>query len=135
MIGQATINQSSVVFFQKRTSYQILVSTDIVSVLEGLQLYYDSHGHLTSDSCECFFVKADIALWLGVSGRTPRCILKCCCRLSQRLLGDGGQKSHEWWRWRETFIPAMYYLFLLLEIAEAVAEANIHFYPLKMERL
>lgn len=50
-------------FSHGRTSYQILVSTDIVSVLEGLQLYYESHGHLTSDSCECFFVNADMALW------------------------------------------------------------------------
>lgn len=50
-------------FFHGRTRYQILVSTDLVSVLEGLQLYYESHGHLTSDSCECFFVNADIALW------------------------------------------------------------------------
>lgn len=32
-------------------------------MLEGLQLYYESHGHLTSDSCECFFVNADMALW------------------------------------------------------------------------
>ena len=49
----------------KKISYQIPVSTDTVSVLEGLQLYRASHGHLTSDSCECFFVNADIALWLS----------------------------------------------------------------------
>ena len=46
----------------KKISYQILVSTDAVSVLEGLQLYRESHGHLTSDSCECLFVNAGNAL-------------------------------------------------------------------------
>lgn len=63
IIGLTEIHHSSEIFFPwKKTSYRILVSTDVVSVLEGLQLYYESHGHLTSDSCECFFVNADIAL-------------------------------------------------------------------------
>lgn len=98
-------------FSHGRTSYQILVSTDIVSVLEGLQLYYESHGHLTSDSCECFFVNADIALWLRVSGRTPRCIFKCCCRLSGCILGEGGQKCHESLPWTDTCILSHILLF------------------------
>lgn len=100
-------------FSHGRTSYQILVSTGIVSVLEGLQLYYESHGHLTSDSCECFFVNADIALWLRVSGRTPRCILKGCCRLPACMLGEGGQKRHELLAWTETCIFSTYIYFII----------------------